>query len=513
VRLFLAWLLLTPALDTLARSETSVREDLEQLCSPEMAGRVSLSAGAEKAAAYIERAFAAAGLTPGAEKQFQQHFPLVAYEPDRERTTLSIVRSNTTKRLVPTQDFRGGYWERRTLTAAVVFAGYAITAPEYGYDDFAGIDAKGKIVLAFEHEPQENDPASKFNGVGHTWHGSARAKLENALRHGAVALLVVSDPLRQHTSPFDAPRPAGLRATAPRQALVETSIPVFQISDQIAADLLQQAPADVARAIDRDLRPASKDLAGTRIAITTAPANFRRGLSSNVIGLLEGSDPALRRETIVIDAHYDALGVQNGRLYAGANDNASGTVAVMELARRFAHAAAKPRRSILFVVFGSEEEQMLGSYYYVAHPTRPLSATRAVLNLDMIAHDEAHIGQSEGVVDIPADTRNEMNVVGGFYSPDLAAAIAKANESVKLDLSTKYDRDHHLNTLFRCDHLPFLLHGIPAVWIFAGFHPGYHEPSDSVENLNFEKLDKVIRLTYDTATALANADGYPKFRP
>jgi Zn-dependent M28 family amino/carboxypeptidase len=266
-----------------------------------------------------------------------------------------------------------------------------------------------------------------------------------------------------------------------------------------------RTPAEIAQAIDRDLRPASMLLANTRVELRTAPANLRHGRSANVMGLLAGSDPALRSETVILNAHYDHLGVQRGRLYAGANDNASGTAGVLELARWFAGEKTRPRRSLLFVVFGSEEEGLLGSYYYVAHPARALQTTRAVLNLDMIARDEAHIPQSQGVLDIRPDTRNEINLLGVFNHPALLAAIQKANAATQLEISTKFDRDHDLNALWRCDHFPFLLHDVPAVWIFGGWHPGYHEPSDTVDQLNFRKMEKVLRLTHESAKAIADS--------
>jgi Zn-dependent M28 family amino/carboxypeptidase len=190
--------------------------------------------------------------------------------------------------------------------------------------------------------------------------------------------------------------------------------------------------------------------------------------------------------------------------YPGANDNASGTAAVMELARLFASAGSRPKRSLLFVVFGSEEQMMLGSFYYAAHPLRPLATTRAVLNLDMIARDEAHIPQSQGVLEIPANTSNALNLVGTYAHPQLRRLIERENRHVGLELDAKFDRDHMLNALFRCDHLPFLLEGIPSVWLFGGFHPGYHEPSDTIEKLNFPKLEKTIRLTYRVAMELAD---------
>jgi Zn-dependent M28 family amino/carboxypeptidase len=166
---------------------------------------------------------------------------------------------------------------------------------------------------------------------------------------------------------------------------------------------------------------------------------------------------------------------------------------------------------VLFTVFGSEEELMLGSFYYTAHPLRALASTRTVLNLDMIGRDEAHIPQSEGVLQIPPDTGNEINLVGTKYSPDLLTTIERENRTVGLVLDTKFDRDHMLNALFRCDHLPFLVANVPAVWFFGGFHPGYHEPSDTVEALNFPKIEKVIRLAYRVAAEVANAPAGPRF--
>ncbi|MEO7144165.1 MAG: M28 family peptidase, partial [Bryobacteraceae bacterium] len=337
--------------------------------------------------------------------------------------------------------------------------------------------------------------------------------------HGAVGVLIESEPLRKHRGAFDPlPRTSGggsLRANAPRQAIEDdTSIPVFSVSDNTAAKLLKatgRTPPEIETAIDRDLKPESAALPDAEVEMQAVPAHVRRGKSANVVGLLEGSDPKLRGETIILSAHYDHLGIQNGRVYPGANDNASGTVAVMELARLFATGRVRPKRSLLFVVFGSEEEGLLGSFYYTAHPLRPLQSTRAVLNLDMIARDEAHIPQSRGVVDIPSNTSNEINLVGTFYSPGLRTAIVEANRRTALELSTKFDRDHDLNVLYRCDHFPFLVHGVPAVWFFGGFHPGYHEPVDTIDKLNFPKFEKVIRLAYWTARELADDATTPRF--
>jgi Zn-dependent M28 family amino/carboxypeptidase len=280
------------------------------------------------------------------------------------------------------------------------------------------------------------------------------------------------------------------------------------------ADLLEPLgkPAlAIERSIDANLKPASALLPDTKLEIRSRNKEHRSGTSLNVAGLWEGSDPALKAETVMLTAHYDHLGIQNGHLYPGANDNASGTVAVMELARLFAESGIHPKRSVLFVVFGSEEQLMMGSFYYTSHPLRPLATTRAVLNLDMIGRNEAHIQQDEGGLQIPADTSNLINLVGSFYSPDLRSDLFAANKSVGLVLDTKYDADHTLNALFRCDHLPFLIAHVPAVWLFAGFHPGYHEPSDTMDLLNYDKIAKVISLAYDTASMVADTSSPPQF--
>jgi hypothetical protein len=490
-----------------------VRADLRYLTSEKLAGRVSLSPEADLAAHYIADEFRKAGLKAANGESYLQEFPLIAYRTDASSHTLLVTRQGESK-AIPTPAFTGGFNRDIDIKGAVVFAGYGITAPEYKYDDYARIDAKGKIVVIFDHEPQENDVVSIFHGVGHTLHAGRTMKLENARRHGALAVLIGPDLLHhQKTSPPQARPP--LRANAPTQSLEDPQqIPVFSVTASVFEDLIKPltgSALELERSIDTKLRTASATVADTTLEIQSKNMEAHRGISLNAVGLWEGSDPALRSETVMLTAHYDHLGVQNGHLYPGANDNTSGTVAVMELARLFAKSGVRPKRSILFVVFGSEEQLMMGSFYYTAHPLRPLETTRAVVNLDMIGRDEAHIEQDEGGLKIPADTSNLINLVGSFYSPDLRADLFEANQKVGLKLDAKQDADHTLNTLFRCDHLPFLMAHIPAVWLFGGFHPGYHEPTDTMDLLNYPKIAKVISLAYGTSARVADARTSPRF--
>jgi Zn-dependent M28 family amino/carboxypeptidase len=296
--------------------------------------------------------------------------------------------------------------------------------------------------------------------------------------------------------------------SAPPQALAKSAlgIPRFTIPAEALAALLDgtgRSPADWQTAIDGTMRPHSRALDGVRVSLRATNAETTATASWNVAGLLRGSDPARRDEVILVTSHYDHLGVRNGKPYPGANDNGSGTVAMLEVARLLA--ADPPARSVLFVSFGSEEQLMLGSYHYVAHPLRPLAATRAVLNLDMVGRNEAHTPESLGAYEVTAGRSDQLNVVGAAFNPDLMAVLERAAERVGMHLSDKFDRDSSIRALFRCDHLPFLQHGVPAVWLFGGFHPGYHEPVDTIERLDFDKLEKTVQLTVAATRALAGA--------
>jgi hypothetical protein len=493
-------------------SRDRVRADLEFLASPALAGRASLTPGADAAARFLAGELRKAGLRPAAGGSYLQPFDLVPLRLDRDRSMVTVRRSGAEARFSPVAAAFPDPTKAIDLTLDVVFGGYGITAPEFGYDDYAGLDVRGKAVLVFDHEPGEDDPASPFHGTGFTLHANTWTKTWTAQRHGAAALLVVTEPVHAHRPAARAPG----RASAPPQALVrgELRIPRITIPAEAAAALLNgtgRTPAEWQRGIDESMRPASRPLPGVAVRLQAANTGGRRQRSWNVAGLLPGSDPRLRAETILVTSHYDHLGVQDGVLYPGANDNASGTAAMLEVARLLA--GVRPPRSVLFVSFGSEEQLMLGSYHYVAKPLRSLATTRAVINLDMIGRNEAHTAESEGAYEITAGRADRLNMVGAIYSPDLAALLRREAEGAAgLTLSDKFDRDSSMRALFRCDHLPFLQKGIPAVWLFGGFHPGYHEPADTADRIDFDKLARTVRLTVDAVRALASTEAPPRFR-
>ena len=409
-----------------------MRADLAFLTSPPLEGRASLTPGADAAAKFLASELRKAGLQPGDGDGYLQRFDLVPLRLDRERSSIVVRHAGNEQRFVPVSAFFPDPTREVDLSLDVVFAGYGITAPEFGYDDYAGVDVRGKAVLVFDHEPQEDDPASPFHGTGFTLHANVWTKTQTAQQHGAAAILVVTEPVNTHRT---APRPPD-RANAPQQGSTtsELRIPRIALPAEAAAAMLKgtgRSPADWQRTIDSALRPASRPLDGVAVTVRAVNVEKVAQASWNVVGLLPGTDPRLREETILVTSHYDHLGVQNGKVYPGANDNGSGTVAMVEVARLLA--GARLARSVLFVSFGSEEQLMLGSYHYVAHPLRPLATTRAVLNLDMIGRHEEHTPESLGAYEITAGRVDQLNVVGAVYSPDLLALLQRESSAIGPD--------------------------------------------------------------------------------
>jgi len=526
-------------------NEASLRTDLAYIASDKLMGRMSLQPGDDAAVQWIADQFAKAGLKPAAfgpdgKPSYLQSFELIEYRPDREETRITLTRGGQTTVWHAPEAF-GFYKHAVDITAPVVFAGYGITAPELAYDDYKGIDAKGKIVFVFDHEPQENDPQSIFNGTGNTRYATTRVKLLNAQAHGAVALVVVAEPNRKHlTNAERSARIGGSIARAvpiPAQAIAEDElhIPPVLVQDAVAAQILATAGATgsaLQAAIDKNLTAQSRPLPDTMLTLHLRNTSERTGTTSNVAGLLEGSDPKLRAETILISAHHDHDGSapcpkdQGGvdedgkptpadpdcvQVWHGADDNGSGTVGVVNLARAFAANGERPKRSILFVVFAAEERGLLGAYWMAAHPLRPLATTRAQINFDMIGRDEKASPQTDGLIEIPAATTNRLNLIGALYSPQYDRVVKEENRRVGLVLDDRFDHESALNIFFRSDQFPFVLKDVPAFWWFTGFHPDYHHITDTVEKIDYAKMTKILELAYLTAWRFGEDAQTPKF--
>jgi hypothetical protein len=506
------------------KAET-LRTDLTFVASDALQGRMSLQPGDEAAIQWIALEFAKAGLKPANGDSYLQAVPLIEYRGDRARSYVALKRGGAAEKQWKFPDAYGAFRADVNVTAPLVFAGYGITAPELHYDDYQGIDVHGKIVLLFDHEPQETDPNSIFNGTGNTRYATTRVKVLNAQAHGAVGVLIVGEPNRKHPSNQERAARIGGSVTRtvpiPAQSIAddEVRIPSAVVSDAIAAELLAGAgatPSELQSGIDRDLKTQSRTLPDTVVTIHFRNSATSEGSSYNVVGLLEGSDPSLAAETILITAHHDHDGISGAEIWHGADDNGSGTVGVVALAHAFAENARatsghKPKRSIVFVVFASEERGLLGAFYMAAHPLRPLATTRAMINFDMIGRNETESDQTKGLIEIPADTTNRLNLIGALYSPDYNRTIVTENKFVSLDLDDRFDHESALNVFFRSDQFPFVLHNVPAFWWFTGFHPDYHHTTDTAEKINYVKMAKILKLAYLSGYEFADEATPPKF--
>jgi Peptidase family M28/PA domain len=494
----------------------NLRADLFFLASDDLAGRSAGTVGDHVATDYIAAEFMRLGLKPvGDNGTYFQNMDLVYGDLDRDRTTLTGKIAGAEHTFAINQDFR---WVRSSIRpttgcGSIVFAGYGIEAPEYGYNDFAGVDVKGKIALVLPREPQANDANSKFMGTWDTYHAFNWEKLEALRKLGAAGVLIVQGVGPSHDVkqiPASSTRSAG----GPSIALAGQmwDLPVFTIQREAADRFLAPSGKTVEalqREIDRTLQPGSFDVPQSSACLRKAFNNLETHQGRNVVGLLEGTDPRLKAQTIIVTAHHDHMGEINGHIYHGADDNASGTAAVMRIAQAFVEGNVRPKRSILFMVYEGEERIFLGSYYYMTHPIVSLSETVANLNMDMIGRDE-----NEPNWPVPPNgNANMVNVLGTRYNPGLSDIIAKANRSQDLILDHKMDTVDPDSLWSRSDHFWMATLHIPQVEFQTGLHPDYHTDNDTWQRINYDKFTRIARLVFLTAADLANSGEKVAFLP
>lgn len=503
--------------------QEAIKADIKYLTANERAGRLTATPGDNDTIQWLVDEFKSAGLKPGNKSSYLQTFKVVEYVPDKKETYLQLERPGAKIKWQNTKALHAEFNRDINLSSQIVFVGYGISAPALHYDDYEDLDVRGKFVLAFEHEPQETDAKSIFNGTGNTPYATNRVKALTAQNHGAIGIIIIPEPNRQHPSNLE--RVNRIGGESKRKVPVapmalendEIHIPIVMVSDNIAKEIAGDMPLkDLQKIIDRDLTPQSQLIPKTKIVLQERNKSRVMTETSNVVGLLPGSDQELKAETIIISAHHDHKGQDGKQIWRGADDNASGTAGVLSVARALAkndtaNDGLKPKRSILFVVFAAEERGLLGSYYMAKHPLRPLATTRAMINFDMIGRDEKASAQTKGLIEIPADTTNRLNLIGARFSPEYDDIVKQENKYVGLTLDDRFDSENALNAFFRSDQFPFILHGVPAFWWFTGFHPDYHHTSDTAEKIDYQKMQKILRLAYLSTYQFANGSEPPDF--
>jgi hypothetical protein len=492
-----------------------LKADLAFLASDNLKGRNAGSAEDHIATDYIATEFMRLGLKPvGDNGTYFQEMEINTADVDRDHTTLTAKIAGVEHNYVFNKDF---HWPRQSLRPSsaegkVVFAGYGIDAPEYSYNDFAGIDVKGKIVLVLGREPQANDGNSKFAGTWDTYHAFYWEKVEQLRKRGAAGVLMVQDRVRRDIkqTPASSPRASG----GPNFGLAGQmwDIPTFAISRDIADQLL--APAgkttdELQATIDRMVRPASLEVTASSIRMSKSFLNLQIHKGRNVVALLEGSDPRLKSEAVLVTAHHDHMGMANGHIYNGADDDGSGVAGLLEIAKAFVRGKVHPKRSVLFIAYDGEERIFIGSYYYATHPIIPLDHTIANLNMDMIGRNE-----NDANWPVPPDGNvNMVNVLGTRYNPGLRKVIDQQNGRVGLKLDYKMDVVDPDSLWSRSDHFWFATLHIPQVEFQTGLHPDYHTDRDTWDRINYPKLTKIVRLVFLSTDELADSTGKLAFDP
>lgn len=470
-------------------SKRDLRAHLRFLASDELEGRETTYRGQKIAAQYIAAAFEKLGLKPiGQDGTYFQHFPLSIVKPS-DQTTMTLHNASTSKSYSFGKDFLTIATIETTLTAPAVFVGFMDALPE-------GVDVAGKVVVAFAGRTTENRDVGRRRPFMTYFPGSAATiGILDEASDGSLRDLEVRFANQIEKGEMS------LTYQPPDRGFGR--LHVFTVTSVVGAELLAQFNRPLATLRQEVLSaPEFQPVPLKDISVSVDVRVVRESATSeNVVGLLEGSDPVLKYEYVVLTAHYDHVGIsaRTGEIYNGADDDGSGTSMILELAEAFVLNEVRPKRSIVFMTVAGEEKGLLGSRYYSDFPLVPLERTAANINIDMIGrtdHKYEELNNPDYVYVIGSDK----------ISTDLDSLLHVANRnSVNFILDYRYNDDHEPNQFYRrSDHYNFARKGIPVVFFFTGLHDDYHRPTDTVEKIEFDKMTRIGRLIYFTTWEVAD---------
>jgi hypothetical protein len=469
---------------------TRYLEDVKALTAPAMEGRGDGTKGLTLAAHLLEKRYRQLGLKPAGSNAYFQPFTVITGAKLRSaRNRFSVDEAGQKRELKLNQDFVPfSFSSSDSVAAPVVFVGYGASADEFGYDDYAGVDVKDKIVVALRYEPAGF--ADKAGNAGLTRHAQLITKAINARNHGAKALVLINGKLGDGEEDL-------LTRFGSVSGPENTGIVLVQVKNDAADGWFKSAGkslADVQGQINHSTKPQSFTFSDTLHKTIHVDIETTRATVNNVLAYLPGKTD----EYVIVGAHYDHLGRGNydslapsqiGQIHPGADDNASGSAGVLELARMFAPRKGELQRGILFMSFAGEELGLLGSAYWVQHPTMPLDKAVAMLNMDMIGRikdDKVYIG---GVG------------TGSTLKPVIEQAAARQNFKV----------EYSPGGYSASDHTSFVTKHIPVLFFFSGLHSDYHKPSDTWEKINALSAARLVDVVGDAAQQLASAQERPTF--
>jgi hypothetical protein len=477
---------------------SDMKKNLSVLASDEYEGRETGQKGQKMSAEYIKKYYQDLGIKPLNSKEIKdgyfQQYPLEVFDPQEVKLTLG---KRSFRQNADFFSWANTIGDTSLSIDEITFCGYGINT--LVYTDYAQLNLSDKAVMVLDGEPVKTDGTSAISQSAEPspWAGNYRTKQSEAKKQGIRYLFIVDKDLQQSRKQFEH-KISSSRMSTGNKASLATPL-VFYISREMADEIIASTK-NTSKNIEEKIQQTNKTVTFTVKAPITLVINQKQfGTSAeNVLAYIEGTD--LKDELVILSAHYDHLGIQDGKVYNGADDDGSGTVAVMQLAKAFQEAKKQgkgPRRSVLFLNVSGEEKGLLGSDYYTNYPIFPLSNTVCDLNIDMIGRlDDAHKNNSNYIYLIGSDK----------LSKDLHALSEKMNKVyTQLELDYRYNDENEPNRYYyRSDHYNFAKNGIPVIFYFNGVHADYHQETDEVGKIDFNKMEKITKFVFYNAWEIAN---------
>jgi len=469
-----------------------LKKHLTELASDKYEGRETGEKGQQLAANYLAEYYKSLSLLKLKDNYFQEYSIL------QERAKTSSIKFNDTYYTFLKDYYFFPRFEEQELNGSeIIFAGYGIK--DSIYNSYKNINVKFKIVVIIDGEPKKNKNTFLLTNsdTPSVWSEKLQLKIDAAQAQGANAILIVDEKIEKNIQNYRHTIEKPITRLDGDNKL-KGKMPYIFISPLMASDLLGKEYKKIVEETQASNTTASFSNVGK--IIIDIERNKENSTAQNVLAYIPGKDK--KEEFVIISAHYDHLGIQNGKIYYGADDDGSGTVAVMEMAKAFKEAYRKghgPNRSILFINFSGEEKGLLGSDYYTRNPIVPLQKTVCNLNIDMIGRvDNEHKNNSNYIYVIGSDK----------LSSELHAINERANTNtynLLLDYMYNTPNDPY-RFYYRSDHYNFAKNQIPVIFYFTGVHEDYHRPTDTVDKIDFEKMEKITRVIFTTAWEVANRE-------
>lgn len=475
-------------------TRSDLKKQLTIIASEEMEGRMTGSEGQRRAAAYIESQFRLMGLkAPDSLKGYQQYYQI--FKDTSLPKALKIGKQN----LKYGKDyvlFSGASVKEKFNAKSIVFCGYGIE--DKNYNDYEGKNVNKKVVLILSGEPmQDGKYLTSGTDKATNWSYNVTRKVAVAKEKGALAVFFINTRMDSIPQENSGKRILYFPINGKAINLTTVMMPVGALErifneKEIKNILVKSESKSPLNGLIAEIK------IHTKLSFEKATTQV---YPSNVIGMVEGTDK--KDEYVFLTAHYDHLGKKDGVIYYGADDDGSGTVSVMEMAKAFAKAKEEghgPRRTVVFMTVSGEEEGLWGSEYYVEHPVVPLEKTSVDLNTDMI-----------GRIDVGRSSQKEKKYVYTVGNDKLSSDLdpistAVNNQYIQLELDNRYNHTDPERIFYRSDHYNFARNGVPVIFYFDGINKDYHKPTDTVDKINFELMEKRVRLIFLTAWNIANRD-------